>query len=95
MDMDEDDDLYQPEEPKVEPEEEKKHKAEELEEGEEEDESGAMDEDDDEDDSVRYTVSDASRSSHADREIQDIDIITERKDGTKAAPPPYVQPGHI
>jgi hypothetical protein len=52
MDMDEDDDLYQPEEPKVEQDEEKKLKAEELEEGEEEDESGAMDEDDD-DDSVR------------------------------------------
>lgn len=52
MDMDEDDDLYQPEEPKIEQDEEKKLKAEELEEGEEEDESGAMDEDDD-DDSVR------------------------------------------
>lgn len=50
--MDEDDDLYQPEEPKIEQDEEKKLKAEELEEGEEEDESGAMDEDDD-DDSVR------------------------------------------
>lgn len=52
MDMDEDDDLYQPEEPKIEQDEEKRIKAEELEEGEEEDESGAMDEDDD-DDSVR------------------------------------------
>lgn len=52
MDMDEDDDLYLPEEPKIEHDEEKKLKAEELEEGEEEDESGAMDEDDD-DDSVR------------------------------------------
>ncbi|KAJ4859103.1 fip1 motif domain-containing protein [Trichoderma breve] len=70
MDMDEDDDLYQPEEPKIEHDEEKKPKVEELEEGEEEDESGAMDEDDDDD--------------------SDIDIITERKDGTKAAPPPYV-----
>ncbi|KAM0257846.1 hypothetical protein ACHAQJ_004150 [Trichoderma viride] len=71
MDMDEDDDLYQPEEPKLEQDEEKKVKTEELEEGEEEDESGAMDEDDDDD--------------------SDIDIITERKDGTKAAPPPQAK----
>lgn len=71
MDMDEDDDLYLPEEPKIEQDEEKKLKAEELEEGEEEDESGAMDEDDDDD--------------------SDIDIITERKDGTKAAPPPQAK----
>lgn len=51
MDMDEDDDIYVPEEPQ-----EDSHQAqlpiatraaEELEEGEEEDESGAMDEDDD------------------------------------------------
>ncbi|PNY23491.1 Pre-mRNA polyadenylation factor FIP1 [Tolypocladium capitatum] len=69
MEMDEGDDLYEPEEPKVEAEDDKKppSKSEELEEGEEEDESGAMDEDDDD---------------------SDIDIITERKDGTKAAPPP-------
>ncbi len=55
MEMDEDDDIYVPEEPTFEPEEDKKPiatKTEELEEGEEEDESGAMDEDDDED-SVR------------------------------------------
>ncbi|KAH6610158.1 hypothetical protein Trco_000178 [Trichoderma cornu-damae] len=71
MDMDEDDDLYQPEEPKIEQEVDKKPKVEELEEGEEEDESGAMDEDDDDD--------------------SDIDIITERKDGTKAAPPPQAK----
>ncbi|KAK5996991.1 Pre-mRNA polyadenylation factor FIP1 [Cladobotryum mycophilum] len=73
MDIDEDDDLYQPEEPKIENEEEKKPPAnvDELEEGEEEDESGAMDEDDDDD--------------------SDIDIITERKDGTKAAPPPQTK----
>lgn len=55
MDIDEDDDLYQPDEPKIEgaPLEEKP-KAEDLEEGEEEDEGAAMDEDDDDDDdSVR------------------------------------------
>lgn len=55
MEMDEDDDIYVPEEPNVEPAEEKPATAttrEDLEEGEEEDESGAMDEDDD-DDSVR------------------------------------------
>ncbi|TQV90695.1 hypothetical protein V2A60_006906 [Cordyceps javanica] len=70
MEMDEDDDIYVPEEPQVD-----SHQAqppvatkpeEELEEGEEEDEGGAMDEDDDD---------------------SDIDIITERKDGTTAAPP--------
>ncbi|KAH7163556.1 Fip1 motif-domain-containing protein [Dactylonectria estremocensis] len=67
MDIDEDDDLYVPEEPKVEPTEEKKPKFDDLEEGEEEDEGAAMDEDDDD---------------------SDIDIITERKDGSKPAPPP-------
>ncbi|KAJ6780970.1 hypothetical protein PWT90_05395 [Aphanocladium album] len=70
MEMDEDDDIYVPEEPQ-----EESHQTqqpvnmtatEDLEEGEEEDESGAMDEDDDD---------------------SDIDIITERKDGTTAAPP--------
>ncbi|KJZ79440.1 Pre-mRNA polyadenylation factor FIP1 [Hirsutella minnesotensis 3608] len=67
--MDEGDDIYEPEEPKQETQapKESNSKADELEEGEEEDESGAMDEDDDD---------------------SDIDIITERKDGTKAAPPP-------
>ncbi|PHH92404.1 hypothetical protein CDD83_7585 [Cordyceps sp. RAO-2017] len=67
--MDESDDIYEPEEPKADVGEQKptSSKTEELEEGEEEDESGAMDEDDDD---------------------SDIDIITERKDGTKAAPPP-------
>lgn len=55
MDLDENDDIYEPEEPKVENGDEQKAppsivQAEELEEGEEEDESGAMDEDDDEDD---------------------------------------------
>ncbi|KAL6412289.1 Pre-mRNA polyadenylation factor FIP1 [Ilyonectria robusta] len=69
MDIDEDDDLYVPEEPKVETTEEKKPKFDDLEEGEEEDEGAAMDEDDDD---------------------SDIDIITERKDGSKPAPPPYV-----
>ncbi|OAQ62217.1 Fip1 like protein [Pochonia chlamydosporia 170] len=68
MEMDEGDDLYEPEEPKVNQDDKKPtvSKTEELEEGEEEDESGAMDEDDDD---------------------SDIDIITERKDGTTAAPP--------
>ncbi|KAK2594609.1 Cleavage polyadenylation factor subunit fip1 [Conoideocrella luteorostrata] len=68
MEMDEGDDLYEPEEPKVE-QDSTSHtvtKVDELEEGEEEDEGGAMDEDDDD---------------------SDIDIITERKDGTTAAPP--------
>lgn len=53
MEMDEGDDLYEPEEPKVSQDDKKPtvSKTEELEEGEEEDESGAMDEDDD--DSVR------------------------------------------
>ncbi|KAM0561303.1 hypothetical protein ACHAPJ_003182 [Fusarium lateritium] len=70
MDIDEDDDLYVPDEPKLESAslEDKKPNADDLEEGEEEDEGAAMDEDDDDDDS-------------------DIDIITERKDGTKPAPP--------
>lgn len=89
MEMDEGDDLYEPEEPKVEIEDDKKppSKSEELEEGEEEDESGAMDEDDDE--SVRIS---RFRSCRASLIIvaQDVDIITERKDGSKAAPPPYV-----
>ncbi|GAO17373.1 hypothetical protein UVI_02038930 [Ustilaginoidea virens] len=77
MEMDEGDDLYEPEEPKVEQETNKNpvSKTEELEEGEEEDESGAMDED--EDDSVRSIWNLCA----------DIDIITERKDGTTAAPP--------
>lgn len=68
MEMDEGDDLYEPEEPKVEQSDKTPAvaKTEELEEGEEEDEGGAMDEDDDD---------------------SDIDIITERKDGTTAAPP--------
>lgn len=51
MDIDEDDDLYQPDEPKIESAPlEEKSKAEDLEEGEEEDEGAAMDEDDDDDD---------------------------------------------
>ncbi|OAA33621.1 Pre-mRNA polyadenylation factor Fip1 [Moelleriella libera RCEF 2490] len=68
MEVDEGDDLYEPEEPKIEESAPKpiNPKTEELEEGEEEDEGGAMDEDDDD---------------------SDIDIITERKDGTVAAPP--------
>ncbi|KAM3525162.1 hypothetical protein NHJ13051_004119 [Beauveria bassiana] len=72
MEMDEDDDIYVPEEPQVDSHQAQAQPpaatraAEELEEGEEEDEGGAMDEDDDD---------------------SDIDIITERKDGTTAAPP--------
>ncbi|OAQ99613.1 hypothetical protein LLEC1_04883 [Akanthomyces lecanii] len=70
MEMDEDDDIYVPEEPQEDSQPTQPRiatrAAEELEEGEEEDESGAMDEDDDD---------------------SDIDIITERKDGTTAAPP--------
>ncbi|KAM0467605.1 hypothetical protein ACHAP7_011774 [Fusarium lateritium] len=74
MDIDEDDDLYQPDEPVIESAPlEEKPKAEDLEEGEEEDEGAAMDEDDDDDDD------------------SDIDIITERKDGTKPAPPPQAK----
>jgi pre-mRNA 3'-end-processing factor FIP1 len=48
MDIDEDDDLYVPEEPKIDNVEDKKQPArvDDLEEGEEEDEGGAMDEDD-------------------------------------------------
>lgn len=58
MDMDEDDDLYVPEEPKLAKEEEAKPpRADDLEEGEEEDESGAMDEDSDSD-SVSWTAHD-------------------------------------
>ncbi|UNI20425.1 cleavage polyadenylation factor subunit fip1 [Purpureocillium takamizusanense] len=71
MEMDGDDDLYEPEEPKVQLDDNQQpqqSKSDELEEGEEEDEGGAMDEDDDD---------------------SDIDIITERKDGTTAAPPTY------
>jgi pre-mRNA 3'-end-processing factor FIP1 len=47
MDIDEDDDLYVPEEPKLDPVEVKKPTSDDLEEGEEEDEGAAMDEDDD------------------------------------------------
>ena len=68
MDIDEDDDLYVPDEPKLESAslEDKKPKADDLEEGEEEDEGAAMDEDDDDDDSVcsprhaSYTPTDIS-----------------------------------
>ncbi|KAH6889177.1 Fip1 motif-domain-containing protein [Thelonectria olida] len=70
MDIDEDDDLYVPEEPKVDPVHDKKPTSDDLEEGEEEDEGAAMDEDDDD---------------------SDIDIITERKDGSKPAPPPQTK----
>ncbi|KAI5457143.1 Fip1 motif-domain-containing protein [Mariannaea sp. PMI_226] len=70
MDIDEDDDFYAPEEPKIDPVEDNKPKSDDLEEGEEEDEGAAMDEDDDD---------------------SDIDIITERKDGTKPAPPPQTK----
>jgi len=73
MDIEDEDDFYAPEEPKVQATEDKKDqpqqqpsKSDDLEEGEEEDEGAAMDEDDDD---------------------SDIDIITERKDGTTAAPP--------
>ena len=67
MEMDDGDDLYEPEEPKVEQNEEKKahvaSKAEDLESGEEEDEGAAMDEDDD--DSV-CTIQFASSEGGAD-----------------------------
>lgn len=56
MEMDEGDDLYEPEEPKVLPDDNKQppqSKSDELEEGEEEDEGGAMDEDDDDSVSLR------------------------------------------
>jgi hypothetical protein len=69
----------------------------ELEEGEEEDDDGAMDEDDDED-SVRSLDSLESYCAELTLGYQDIDIITERKDGTKAAPPTYVSTlftGHV
>lgn len=54
MEMDEGDDLYEPEEPKIEASDKNASvsKSEELEEGEEEDEGGAMDEDDDDSVSV-------------------------------------------
>ncbi|KAK0388865.1 hypothetical protein NLU13_5108 [Sarocladium strictum] len=78
MDIDDEDDLYAPEDPQVDAngqDAEKKNvatKTDDLEEGEEEDEGdAAMDEDDDEEDSD-----------------SDVDIITERKDGTTAQPPP-------
>lgn len=91
--MDESDDIYEPEEPKVEdePAKETAPKVDELEEGEEEDESGEMDED--EDDYVRIASS-RPHGTGADVAFhQDVDIITKRKDGTKAAPPPYVHLG--
>lgn len=87
MDMDEDDDIYVPEEPQEEfdlaqhpP---AQRPTEELEEGEEEDEGGAMDEDDDDSVSRRASATKSAANKHR----QDIDIITERKDGTTAAPP--------
>ena len=57
MDIEDEDDLYAPEEPKVETDDKKNQaqqpsKSDDLEEGEEEDEGAAMDEDDDSDDSV-------------------------------------------
>ncbi|KAK3306363.1 Fip1 motif-domain-containing protein [Chaetomium strumarium] len=80
MDIDDEDDFYAPEEPQAPaaqpeapPTAPKKEPNEELEEGEEEDEGGAMDEDDD---SVGSPIR------------RDIDIITERKDSSKPAPPP-------
>lgn len=87
--MDEDDDIYVPEEPQ-----EDSHNAqqpvatrpaEDLEEGEEEDSGGAMDEDDDE----SVCDSDSNTPMIMSNFWQDIDIITERKDGTTAAPPRY------
>ncbi|KYK61966.1 Pre-mRNA polyadenylation factor Fip1 [Drechmeria coniospora] len=93
MEMDEGDDIYEPEEskeqvkePKAENDDDKKatSKSEELEEGEEEDEGGAMDEDEDDSVGICTTQSALMLTRPA---LQDIDIITERKDGTKAAPP--------
>jgi pre-mRNA 3'-end-processing factor FIP1 len=70
---------------------------EDLEEGEEEDEGGAMDED--EDNSVRSAARLCNRMNPLPEDAilinllvaaQDIDIITERKDGSKPAPPSLV-----
>lgn len=94
MDIDEDDDFYAPEEPDVQPTATAAAPAapvaaktepqnDELEEGEEEDESGEMDEDDD---SVSWASISCSGTVILNK-IQDIDIITERKDGSKPAPP--------
>lgn len=58
MEMDEGDDLYEPEEPKVEKSDKSASvaKTEELEEGEEEDEGGAMDDDDDDSVSISRKI---------------------------------------
>lgn len=93
MDVDEDDDFYdvapaaeeqKPSASVAQPEAKVEQEDEGLEEGEEED-----DMDEDGSDSVRIAVPGKTRSLTF---FQDIDIITERKDGTKAPPPAYVVP---
>jgi pre-mRNA 3'-end-processing factor FIP1 len=106
MDIDEEDDFYAPDETEVQATAEtsepsaapanaateikNEQQADELEEGEEEDEGGAMDEDDDDDDSVLYPPGFLLLPPFTYAHLQDIEIVTERKDGTKAAPPSYV-----
>lgn len=103
MDIDDnDDDFYAPEEPTVSasaeapqdgapaatetaPAEAKPDADEDLEEGEEEDEGGAMDEDDSSDDVM--TNRPILQRAQANVSTQSMVIITERKDGTSAAPP--------
>jgi pre-mRNA 3'-end-processing factor FIP1 len=92
MDIDEDDDFYAPEEAEAPDASIKRNEQQskvdekpphELEEGEEEDQEGAMDEDDD---SVSFAGA-CSQFSHLLLTYhQDIDIITERKDGSTSAP---------
>lgn len=99
MDIDDnDDDFYAPEEPTVPapaeapqdgaenaPAEAKPDADEDLEEGEEEDEGGAMDEDDSSDDvRAKWAI---IQHAQANVTTQSMVIITERKDGTSAAPP--------
>jgi pre-mRNA 3'-end-processing factor FIP1 len=107
MDIDEDDDIYSPEAPAIEVKQENESstptqniipKTEELEEGEEEDEGGEIQEDDD--DSVCYFGSLLFIRLYLRHVLlltiaQDIDIIVERKDGSKPDPPPYAEPSHL
>jgi pre-mRNA 3'-end-processing factor FIP1 len=90
MEIDDDDDFYAPEEPEtiqapapaVASSAPAAHHDEDLEEGEEEDEGAEMDEDDSVCDST-VLAQDLIMLTTG----QDIDIITERKDGTQAPPP--------
>lgn len=100
MDVDEDDDFYGEEEtaqPKVEeqkapvaaqPETKPKDEDEDLEEGEEEDDGES-------DDSDSVCPQSFSAKGQLLTRSQDIDIITERKDGSKPAAGPYVAPEAI